>query len=210
MADRVRVGFVGTGGIATEFHLPALKEIEGVEITALCDVAKERAEEAATAFGGRVYGDHRRMLDEEDLDALFVCLPPFAHTDAELIAAQKKIHLFVEKPIALDMEQGIEMQTGTGGGIMKGLMRMFTGESFFITAFYNNGRNKSRVAFAAPYPGKIIPLDLSALGGRFLCQKDSFLCAEKSTEIEVAFTKRIGAGLFGGEGFTRPLFLFGY
>ena len=99
------------------------------------------------------------------------------------------------------MEQGIEMQTGTGGGIMKGLMRMFTGESFFITAFYNNGRNKSRVAFAAPYPGKIIPLDLSALGGRFLCQKDSFLCAEKSTEIEVAFTKRIGAGLFGGEGF---------
>jgi len=109
MADRVRVGFVGTGGIATEFHLPALKEIEGVEIAALCDVAKERAEEAAATFGGRAYGDHRQMLDKEDLDALFVCLPPFAHTDAELIAAEKKIHLFVEKPIALDMERGIEM-----------------------------------------------------------------------------------------------------
>ena len=99
------------------------------------------------------------------------------------------------------MENGIDMQTGTGGGIMKGLMRAFTGESFFITTFSNQGQGKSRVAFAAPYPGKIIPLDLGVLGGRFLCQKDSFLCAEQGTEIEVAFTKRIGAGLFGGEGF---------
>jgi len=99
------------------------------------------------------------------------------------------------------MESGIDMQTGTGGGLMKGLMRMVTGESFFITSFSNKGNAKSRVAFAAPYPGKIIPLDLSALGGRFLCQKDSFLCAAQGTEIEVAFTKRIGAGLFGGEGF---------
>jgi uncharacterized protein (TIGR00266 family) len=99
------------------------------------------------------------------------------------------------------MESGMEMQTSTGGGIMKGFMRMVTGESFFITTFYNNGRNKSHVAFAAPFPGKIIPLDLGALGGRFLCQKDSFLCAAQGTEIEVAFTKRIGAGLFGGEGF---------
>ncbi len=99
------------------------------------------------------------------------------------------------------MENGIEMSTGTGGGIFKGLKRAFTGESFFITSFLNNGGAKSRVAFAAPYPGKIIPLDLSALGGTFLCQKDSFLCAAAGIEIEVAFTKRIGAGLFGGEGF---------
>ena len=99
------------------------------------------------------------------------------------------------------MESGIDMQTGTSGGIMKGLKRMFTGESFFITTFYNKGNNKGHVAFAAPYPGKIIPLDLSTLGGQFLCQKDSFLCAAQGTEIEVAFTKRIGAGLFGGEGF---------
>lgn len=99
------------------------------------------------------------------------------------------------------MEAGIEMQTGTGGGLMKGFMRMVTGESFFITTFLNNGRNKSHAAFAAPFPGKIIPLDLKALGGRFLCQKDSFLCAAQGTEIEVAFTKRLGAGLFGGEGF---------
>jgi uncharacterized protein (TIGR00266 family) len=99
------------------------------------------------------------------------------------------------------METGIEMQTSTGGGLFKGLKRMFTGESFFITTFLNQGGAKSHVAFAAPYPGKIIPFDLDAFGGNFLCQKDSFLCAAQGTEIEVAFTKKIGAGLFGGEGF---------
>jgi uncharacterized protein (TIGR00266 family) len=99
------------------------------------------------------------------------------------------------------MENGIEMQTGTGGGIFRGLKRMVTGESFFITSFTNNGPARSRVAFAAPYPGKVIPLNLGALGGRFLCQKDAFLCAAQGTEIEIAFTKRIGAGIFGGEGF---------
>ena len=99
------------------------------------------------------------------------------------------------------MDNTIEMQTGTGGGLLKGLKRAVTGESFFITTFLNNGRGKSKVAFAAPYPGKIIPLDLNQHGGRFLCQKDSFLCAAQGIEIEVAFTKRLGAGLFGGEGF---------
>jgi uncharacterized protein (TIGR00266 family) len=99
------------------------------------------------------------------------------------------------------MENGIEMQTSTGGGLFKGLKRMVTGESFFITTFLNNGREKQHVAFAAPYPGKVIPIDLTAFGGRFLCQKDAFLCAAQGTEIEVAFTKKLGAGLFGGEGF---------
>jgi uncharacterized protein (TIGR00266 family) len=99
------------------------------------------------------------------------------------------------------MDDAIEMETGTGGGLLRGLKRAVTGESFFITSFINNGGGKSKVAFAAPYPGKIIPLDLSLLGGNFLCQKDSFLCAAQGIEIEVAFTKKIGAGLFGGEGF---------
>ncbi|MBI3117647.1 MAG: AIM24 family protein, partial [Candidatus Hydrogenedentes bacterium] len=76
-----------------------------------------------------------------------------------------------------------------------------TGESFFITSFLNNGSGKGRLAFAAPYPGKIIPLDLSKEGGVFMCQKDAFLCAAAGVEIEIAFTKKIGAGLFGGEGF---------
>ncbi|MEN6327533.1 MAG: TIGR00266 family protein, partial [Syntrophomonas sp.] len=99
------------------------------------------------------------------------------------------------------MEQGIQMQTSTGGGMFKGFKRMLTGESFFITTFLNNGSGKQRVAFGAPYPGKVVVLDLDKLGGSFMCQKDSFLCAARGIEIEIAFTKRIGAGLFGGEGF---------
>ena len=99
------------------------------------------------------------------------------------------------------MEDGIEMQTSTGGGMFKGFKRIVTGESFFITTFLYNGRGKGHVAFGAPYPGKIIPLELDKLGGKFLCQKDAFLCAARGIEIEVAFTKKIGAGLFGGEGF---------
>ncbi len=99
------------------------------------------------------------------------------------------------------MDAGIQMQTGTGGGLFKGFKRMVTGESFFITTFMNNYKGKQKVAFGAPYPGKIIPIDLAAHKGRFVCQKDSFLCAANGIEIEVAFTRKIGAGLFGGEGF---------
>jgi uncharacterized protein (TIGR00266 family) len=101
----------------------------------------------------------------------------------------------------LYMEEGIEMQTGTGGGLFSGLKRMVTGDSFFITSFLNRGYGKKHVAFAAPYAGKIIPLHLGQLGGRFLCQKDAFLCAANGIDINIAFTKRLGTGLFGGEGF---------
>jgi uncharacterized protein (TIGR00266 family) len=99
------------------------------------------------------------------------------------------------------MEDGIQMQTGTGGGLFKGLKRMVTGESFFITSFLNTGQVKSHVAFAAPYPGRVVPINLIDFDGQFLCQKDAFLCAAQGIEIEVAFTKRLGAGVFGGEGF---------
>ncbi len=99
------------------------------------------------------------------------------------------------------MEDGIQMQTSTGGGLFSGFKRMITGESFFITTFANGGRGKARVGFSATCPGQIIPLDLGRLGGRFLCQKDAFLCAANGTDINVAFTKRLGTGFFGGEGF---------
>ncbi len=99
------------------------------------------------------------------------------------------------------MEDGIMMQTSTGGGMLKGFKRMLTGETFFITNFYHGGTGKAHVTFGAPYPGKVLPLDLREFDGEFTCQKDSFLCAAQGVEIEVAFTKRLGAGLFGGEGF---------
>ncbi len=101
----------------------------------------------------------------------------------------------------LYMEDGLEMQTSTGGGLFKGFKRMLSGDSFFITTFLHNGQGKSHVAFAAPYPGKIVPIDLTTFGGTFLCQKDSFLCGAAGIDISIAFTKKLGAGLFGGEGF---------
>jgi uncharacterized protein (AIM24 family) len=92
-----------------------------------------------------------------------------------------------------------------GGGIMNKLLsagkRLLTGESLFMTAFTNVGQGKKRVAFASPYPGKIIPLDLYALGGKVVCQKDAFLCAARGVSIGIEFQRRLGTGLFGGEGF---------
>jgi len=109
------------------------------------------------------------------------------------------------------MDEGIEMQTifGDGSqqssGFMGALMgagrRLLTGESLFMTVFQNRGQGKRRVAFGAPYPGKIIPVPLGDIGGELIAQKDAFLCAAKGVSIGVAFTKRFGTGLFGGEGF---------
>jgi uncharacterized protein (TIGR00266 family) len=109
------------------------------------------------------------------------------------------------------MEEGIEMETIFGDGSQKnsGFMgalmgagkRLITGESLFMTAFQNQGYGKKRVAFGAPYPGKIIPVHLSEIGGELITQKDSFLAAAKGVSIGIAFQKRIGVGLFGGEGF---------
>lgn len=110
------------------------------------------------------------------------------------------------------MDDGIQMQTifgdgsqQQGGGFMNKLFsagkRLLTGESLFMTAFTNIGHGKKRVAFASPYPGKIIPLDLYELGGKVVCQKDSFLCAARGVSIGIEFQRRLGTGLFGGEGF---------
>ncbi len=134
----------------------------------------------ADAIEYRVVGDDMQLVE--------VALDP-----GEAVRAEAGAMLY--------LTAGIEIQTSTGGGVFKGLKRVFTGETFFITSFLNTGAGKGVVAFAAPYPGKIIPLDLTELGGRFLVQRDGFLAAAQGIEIEVAFTKRLGAGLFGGEGF---------
>lgn len=109
------------------------------------------------------------------------------------------------------MTPGIAMETvfGDGSQQRRGFMdalvgagkRLLTGESLFMTVFTNQGQGKQQVAFAAPYPGKILALDLSLLGGELICQKDSFLCAAKGVSIGIAFQRRLGVGLFGGEGF---------
>ena len=97
------------------------------------------------------------------------------------------------------MEDGIEMATSTGGGMLSGLKRMVAGEKFFITTFTNEGRERSRVGFAGDYPGKILPVDLAR--GSIMCQRDAYLCSADGVDVTVAFTRRLGAGFFGGEGF---------
>jgi uncharacterized protein (TIGR00266 family) len=109
------------------------------------------------------------------------------------------------------MQDGIQMDTvfgdgsQQGGGFMGKLLgagkRLLTGESLFTTVFHNEGQGKRRVAFAAPYPGKIVPVHLTEMGGSLICQKDSFLCAAKGVSLGIAIQKRLGVGLFGGEGF---------
>jgi uncharacterized protein (TIGR00266 family) len=111
------------------------------------------------------------------------------------------------------MDPGIEMETifGDGsakdqqGGVMGKLLgagkRVLTGESLFMTVFANTGGGRQKVAFASPYPGKIIPIDLKQHGGTILCQKDAFLAAAKGISVGIAFQRKLGVGLFGGEGF---------
>lgn len=99
------------------------------------------------------------------------------------------------------MEDEIEMETTTSGGVLKGLKRAVAGESLFLPEFTNKGTKARKVGFAAPFPGKIFELDLEEEGGRIFCQRDSFLCAALDVEIEVALTRKLGAGVFGGEGF---------
>ncbi|WP_126969672.1 TIGR00266 family protein [Gynurincola endophyticus] len=109
------------------------------------------------------------------------------------------------------MDENIQMETifGDGSNQQKGILgklmsagkRMLTGESLFMTAFTNISHDKRKVSFASPYPGKIIPLDLNQLGGKIVAQKDAFLCAAKGVSIGIEFQRKLGTGLFGGEGF---------
>jgi len=109
------------------------------------------------------------------------------------------------------MEDNITMETifGDGSNQSEGVLgklfsagkRLLTGESLFMTIFTNSGQGKRKVSFAAPYPGRIIAIDLQEYGSKFICQKDAFLCAAKGVSIGIEFSKRLGRGLFGGEGF---------
>jgi uncharacterized protein (TIGR00266 family) len=128
--------------------------------------------------------DHRIVGD--DMQAVIITLDP-----GEAVQAEAGAMMF--------MEDGVIMNAGTGGGIFKGMKRVLAGESFFITTFFNQSQERRSVSFSAPFPGKILAYDLSL--GSLLCQRDAYLCSAYGIDISVAFTKRIGAGFFGGEGF---------
>ncbi|HSH02136.1 MAG TPA: TIGR00266 family protein [Anaerolineae bacterium] len=137
-----------------------------------------------------VYGDDLQFVEVE--------LDP-----QEAVIAEAGAMMFMEEDISFEtkMGDGSNPNQGFFGKLGSVAKRVVTGESIFMTHFTNQGQQKRRVAFAAAYPGKIIAIDLDETGGELICQKDSFLCAAMGTEVSIAFNKKLGAGLFGGEGF---------
>ncbi len=133
----------------------------------------------------------------DDLQAVIITLDP-----GEAVVAEAGAMMYMEDGI--NMATTLDM-TGRGGGLLGKLLaggkRILTGDSFFITLFANEAQGRRDVAFAAPFPGKILATDLDDWGGTVICQKDSFLCAARGIDVTIAFSRRIGAGFFGGEGF---------
>ena len=121
----------------------------------------------------------------------------------ETVIAEAGAMNWMDDGITFDakMGDGSSPDKGIFGKLLDAGKRAITGESLFMTHFSNHGAGKKRVAFAAPYPGKIIALDMAKIGGELICQKDAFLCAALGTQVTIAFTKRLGTGFFGGEGF---------
>ena len=133
-----------------------------------------------------------------DVQAVEVELDP-----GETVIAEAGAMLYMDDGIDYNarMGDGSNPQAGFFDKILSAGSRLITGESLFLTHFTNQGWGKKHVAFAAPYPGTIIPLNLSQLGGDIIVQRDAFLCAAMGTKISITFSRRLGAGFFGGEGF---------
>ena len=134
----------------------------------------------------------------DDMQVVEVELDP-----QETVIAEAGAMNWMEDGISFEAKMGDGSQPDKGlfGKLLDAGKRAITGESIFLTHFTNTATDKRRVAFAAPYPGKIIPVNMAETGGELICQKDAFLCAAMGTEVSIAFTKRLGVGFFGGEGF---------
>jgi uncharacterized protein (TIGR00266 family) len=135
----------------------------------------------------------------EDLQFVKIELDP-----GEAAVAEAGNMMYIEEGLEMDTVFGDgspQQQKGFMGALMGAGKRLLTGESLFTTVFHNESQQKRKVAFAAPYPGRIMPVHLAEMGGELICQKDSFLCAAKGVSLGIAFNKRFGVGLFGGEGF---------
>jgi uncharacterized protein (TIGR00266 family) len=121
----------------------------------------------------------------------------------EAVVAEAGNMMYIEDDIQMDtiFGDGSQQNQGFMGALLGAGKRLITGESLFMTVFHNEGTAKRKAAFAAPYPGKIQAVNLAQIGGELICQKDSFLCAAKGVQLGIAFNRRFGVGLFGGEGF---------
>jgi uncharacterized protein (TIGR00266 family) len=122
---------------------------------------------------------------------------------AEVVIAEAGAMNYMEDGIGFETRMGDGAQPSSGfmSSLLSAGKRALTGESLFMTHFKNNGQGKKRVAFAAPYPGKIVAIDMAEIGGTLICQKEAFLCAALGTTLDIAFQKKLGVGFFGGEGF---------
>ncbi len=138
----------------------------------------------------RIFGDDMQFVEVE--------LDP-----QEAVVGEAGALFYMEDQIRMEtiFGDGSAANSGIFGSLLGAGKRLLTGESLFTTVYSNQGAGKKKVAFAAPYPGRIIPVHLAELGGTVLCQKDAFLCAAKGVSLGIAFQKRLGAGFFGGEGF---------
>ena len=121
----------------------------------------------------------------------------------EGVVAESGTFMMMDDQIKMNtiLGDGSNQEKGILGKIFSAGKRILTGESLFMTVFTNIGIGKKQISFASPYPGKIVPIDLNEFGGKFICQKDAFLCAAKGVSIGIEFSKKLGRGLFGGEGF---------
>ena len=132
-----------------------------------------------------------------DLQAVVITLDP-----QEAVVAEAGAMMYMEDGI--EMATSLSMskeQSGIMGKLFKAGKRLISGESFFITIFANQGPRRSDIAFASPYPGQVVPIELAEHGGSIICQKDAFLCGAHGIDVDIAFQRRLGVGFFGGEGF---------
>ena len=132
----------------------------------------------------------------DDMQMVVITLDP-----GEAVLAEAGAMCYMTSGVEMDTSMDPHGEGGFFGSLFKAGKRMLTGESFFITVFTNTSSRREEVAFAAPYPGKIVPFDLTEHGGKILCQKDAYLCSARGVDVDIAFTKRLGTGFFGGEGF---------
>jgi len=149
-----------------------------------------------TKPAGQIAEEIEYKVIGDDLQLLEVYLDP-----GETVISEAGSMIYMNNDVKLDTQLGTGSNNSMFGKLMSAGKRMLTGESLFLATFTATGNKKTTVAFGAPYPGHIVPMDLRKYNGEILCQKDSFICAAKGIDVSMAFNKKLGAGFFGGEGF---------
>lgn len=167
---------------------PIQSNASGVNLNSNQAIRMKRADEVEF----KIHGDDMQFVE--------IMLDP-----GEAIIAEAGAMMYMDSSIQMEAifgdGSGRDSDKGFMGKMLSAGKRVLTGEGLFMTSFTNSANSKKCLAFAAPYPGQIIPFDLTDVGGTLICQKDAFLCAAKGISVGIAFQRKIGVGLFGGEGF---------